>query len=53
MTVWVYIGSGIYPPGQEFVRILPVYTDECPASDAVSCNVRLLKRMRKIQIDQR
>ena len=29
MSAWVYIGSKIYPPGQEFVRRLPLTTENC------------------------
>ena len=29
MGIWVYMGSRIYPPGQEFVRKLAVSTDKC------------------------
>ena len=29
MNIWVYLGSRNYPPGQEFVRKLPVSTEKC------------------------
>ena len=30
MTTWVYVGSKLYPPGQEFVRALQLSTAKCP-----------------------
>jgi len=36
INIWVYVGSTIYPPGQEFVRKLPVSTADCPVFDVVS-----------------
>ena len=42
MASWVYIGSELYPPGQEFVRVLDVSTANCTFPDSVSIKNYLL-----------